>query len=164
MDANLRVIGGPFSEKMIEVPRGKLVIGRAEECDVRPNSEFVSNRHCVLFLDNYTLSIRDLGSKNGTIVNGRRIGKGVTTLLHDDIISIGDMNILVDLSRAKTGTELADSETLPPVSPNALQATGVFEGDTLQAEIPGAIPPPASPSPVSAPLIPIASPPPTAEK
>jgi pSer/pThr/pTyr-binding forkhead associated (FHA) protein len=118
----------------------------------------------VLFLDNYTLSIRDLGSKNGTIVNGRRIGKGVTTLLHDDIISIGDMNILVDLSRAKTGTELADSETLPPVSPNALQATGVFEGDTLQAEIPGAIPPPASPSPVSAPLIPIASPPPTAEK
>src|SRR5580704_5021570 len=112
MDAKLRFVGGPFSGQTIPVCRGKLLIGRAEDCDLRPESEFVSGYHCVLLLDEYTLRVRDLGSKNGTLVNGRRIGTGVTILLHDDMVSIGELNILVDLSPA-TETGPADSAEVP---------------------------------------------------
>jgi pSer/pThr/pTyr-binding forkhead associated (FHA) protein len=146
MDAKLRVVGGRFSGHTIPVSRGKLLIGRAEDCDLRPDSEFVSGYHCVLLLDEYTLRVRDLGSKNGTLVNGRRIGTGVTILLHDDMVSIGEMNILVDLSPAAE-TAPADSAGAP-ISPSALEGTGVFEGDTLQAEIVDVFPPP---SPAAAP-------------
>ena len=96
IDAKLRVVGGPFSGQIVQLPRGKLLIGRADDCDVRPKSEFVSGYHCVFLLDEFTLRIRDLGSKNGTIVNGHRIGTSATILLHDDLIAIGDMNLLVD--------------------------------------------------------------------
>ena len=143
IDAKLRVVGGPFSGQIVQLPRGKLLIGRADDCDVRPKSEFVSGYHCVFLLDEFTLRIRDLGSKNGTIVNGHRIGTSATILLHDDLIAIGDMNLLVDFRPAKAE---GDSAT---VSPSALEGTGVFEGDTLQADIPAAFPPPASPLPAA---------------
>ena len=151
MDAKLRVVGGRFSGHTIQVARGKLLIGRAEDCDLRPESEFVSGYHCVLLRDEYTLRVRDLGSKNGTLVNGRRIGTGVTILLHDDMVSIGELNILVDLSRA-TKTAPADSAEVPS-SRSALEGTGVFEGDTLQAEIVDVFPPP-SPATTPAPTNP----------
>jgi pSer/pThr/pTyr-binding forkhead associated (FHA) protein len=139
MDVRLRVVGGPFSGQTLPVFRGKLLIGRAEDCDVRPDSEFVSGYHCVLLVDDYTLRVRDLGSRNGTLVNGRRIGSGVTILLHDDMVSIGEMNILVDLSQVTAGEAAADSETHRHAS---LEGTGVYDGDTLQADIADVIPPP----------------------
>jgi hypothetical protein len=148
MDAKLRVVGGRFSGHTIQVSRGKLLIGRAEDCDLRPESEFVSGYHCVLLLDEYTLRVRDLGSKNGTLVNGRRTGTGVTILLHDDMVSIGEMNILVDLSPAAAPADSVGA----PFSPSALEGTGVFEGDTLQAEIADVFSPPStapSPAPVN---------------
>ena len=154
MDALLRVVGGPFCGQSIQVPHGKLLIGRAEDCGLRPNSEFVSGHHCVLLLDDYTLRIRDLGSKNGTSVNGRRIGTGVTILLHDDMVSIGEMSIVIDLNHARTVTEAPDSETPSPASLAALQGTGVFDGDTLQAEIQALNPPPIAPPPASPPAPP----------
>ena len=123
MDARLRVLSGPHAGETIAIRRGKLLIGRAEGCHLRPASEFVSRHHCVLLLDDYTLRIRDLGSKNGTFVNGRRVGTGETILLHDDTISIGEMIGQIDLTPA---VEIASL-------PAALHSTGVFEGDTVQA-------------------------------
>ena len=98
MDARLRILSGPHAGEIIEIRRGKLLIGREEDCQLRPDSEFVSRHHCVLLLDDYTLRIRDLGSKNGTFVNGRHIGTSETILLHDDMISVGEMIGQIDLS------------------------------------------------------------------
>jgi predicted component of type VI protein secretion system len=140
MDARLRVLSGPHAGETIPIRRGKLLIGREEDCHLRPESEFVSRHHCVLLLDDYTLRIRDLGSKNGTFVNGRRVGSGETILLHDDTISIGEMIGQIDLTPAAE----------PATSPAALQGTGIFEGDTVQAKsAPDTTP--EAPSPVPAP-------------
>ena len=153
MDAQLRVVGGPCTGKAVRVPRGKLVIGRAEDCDLRVSSEFVSSHHCALLLDDYTLRIRDLGSKNGTFVNGRRVGTIVTILLHNDTISVGELTALIDLTSAKPELEQAISDALTDASQTALQGTGIFDGDTLEADLPAVIPPsPASPLP--APIVP----------
>src|ERR1700728_5274564 len=100
MDARLRILSGPHAGETIPIRRGKLLIGREEDCHLRPESEFVSRHHCVLLLDDYTLRIRDLGSKNGTFVNGRRVGSSETILLHDDMISITEMIGQIDLTPA----------------------------------------------------------------
>jgi pSer/pThr/pTyr-binding forkhead associated (FHA) protein len=117
LDAKLRVVSGTWAGQTIQIPRGKLLIGRAEDCDVRPDSDFVSGYHCVLILDDYTLRIRDLGSKNGTFVNSRQVGTGTTILLHDDMIAIGEMNIIVDLKLGAATVKRADSETRPTAHP-----------------------------------------------
>jgi predicted component of type VI protein secretion system len=135
MDARLRILSGPHAGEVIQIQRGKLLIGREEDCQLRPDSEFVSRHHCVLLLDDYTLRIRDLGSKNGTFVNGRRIGTSETILLHDDMISIGEMIGQIDLSQVPVPGS-ADSPEAVGHGHAALLGTGFFDGDTVQNESP----------------------------
>jgi pSer/pThr/pTyr-binding forkhead associated (FHA) protein len=135
MDARLKILFGPLSGQAIPVLAGKLIIGREEDCHLRPPSEFISRHHCVLLLDAYTLRIRDLGSKNGTYVNGRRIGKGESILSHDDFVSVGDFVVQVDISPVMANVPNGQ----PAASPPSLNGTGVFDGDTLQTMSPGVV-------------------------
>jgi len=97
MNAAMKVISGSLSGQSVRLRR-KLLIGRAEDCDLRIESDFVSNYHCILLMDEYTLQLRDLGSKNGTLVNGCRVGTSAIILLHNDTISIGEVTLLIDLT------------------------------------------------------------------
>lgn len=145
MQAKLRVIAGSATFETIAVSTGKLLLGRADDCDVQVASEFVSGHHCVLLTDEYAIRIRDLGSKNGTIVNGRRIGTAPTILLHDDIVALGDIYFLVDLRPVSVTMAAAETRSKPAVAPTALQGTGVYNGDTLEAGLPEPLPPQIAP-------------------
>lgn len=59
----------------VSVAHPEYVIGRAGDCDLRLDSEFVSRHHCELLLDHrgQVVRIRDLGSQNGTFVNEKAI-------------------------------------------------------------------------------------------
>lgn len=165
MEAKLRIIAGPYPGETIQVSSGKLLVGRAPDCDLHARSEFASGHHCIFMMDEHTLRIRDLGSKNGTLVNGRRIGTTPVILLHDDIVTIGDVYFLVDL-RSAIVTEPLVTENVPPVPPAANQGTEVFNGDTVQRKLPGNIQPLSepAPSPPSVPAVtdPDSAPPPPA--
>ena len=58
-------------EILISMPR--CIVGRGEECHIRPQSEQVSRKHCVISVDNGSAAVEDCGSANGTFVNGDRI-------------------------------------------------------------------------------------------
>jgi len=142
MRASLTVLSGPFAGQTISVSHGKLLIGREVDCHLRPESSLVSRHHCVLLLDDYTLRVRDLGSKNGTFVNDHRIGTSEIILLQGDIVSVGDMGCQVEIN-----------SDAPAISaPQLLEATGVFDGDTVQAKNTGsAVPAAEPPAPTDAP-------------
>jgi pSer/pThr/pTyr-binding forkhead associated (FHA) protein len=61
----------------IPLDRAVLLVGRHRWCDVRIASPRVSRRHCCLALDRDGVLVRDLGSRNGTLINGRRVEEGV---------------------------------------------------------------------------------------
>ena len=62
------------SSRMIPLPRhGEVVIGRAPEAEVRLEETAVSRQHAVISLDDGRATIRDLGSQNGTHVDGVRV-------------------------------------------------------------------------------------------
>ena len=70
------------------------MIGRGRECDVVFVSEAVSRRHArLLFRDGHWV-IHDLGSTNGTMVNGVRIGR--CRLRPGDRVTFGDTSVMVD--------------------------------------------------------------------
>jgi pSer/pThr/pTyr-binding forkhead associated (FHA) protein len=127
MRASLTVLSGPFAGQKIAVSHGKLLIGREVDCHLRPESALISRHHCALLLDDYTLRVRDLGSRNGTFVNGRRIGNGETILISGDHVSVGDMACQVDLDPAA-----ADAEE--STSPVAQERTVIYDGDTVQPD------------------------------
>lgn len=64
------------------------VIGRHPECSVHVDSNMVSRRHARVFIENEAWFIEDLGSGNGTVVNGQRIASRMP-LKHEDRIKLG---------------------------------------------------------------------------
>jgi pSer/pThr/pTyr-binding forkhead associated (FHA) protein len=134
MDATLRILNGPRSGETFPVLHGKLLIGREDDCHLKVESELVSRYHCVLMLDEYTLRIRDLGSKNGTFVNGRRINGGQTILLSGDIVSVASTNgMAFEIELVEHLPEVQTTEReVPADSASALEKTSFFEGETVQ--------------------------------
>src|ERR1700688_675210 len=62
-------------------------IGRAAECDIQVNSPQVSGRHAMILSTNDAYYLTDLGSSNGTQINGQRV-KGSTRLNPGDLIDL----------------------------------------------------------------------------
>lgn len=68
----------------------RLLVGRCPECSWRSCSQVVSRRHCLFDIEPPFASVRDLGSLNGTYVNGRRI-ECEYDLAEGDVVQIGPM-------------------------------------------------------------------------
>ena len=83
----------------IALDRAVVLVGRHRWCHVRIASPRVSRRHCRLALDRDGVLVRDLGSTNGTRINGQRVDWGV--LRPGDELSIADCRYrLENLSRS----------------------------------------------------------------
>jgi predicted component of type VI protein secretion system len=89
---------GKMENKSIPVPGSQFLIGRDPQCQLRPSSPLISNRHCALLVRGEKLFIRDLVSTNGTSVNDARI-QGEIELRHDDRISVGPLHFAIAIEK-----------------------------------------------------------------
>jgi pSer/pThr/pTyr-binding forkhead associated (FHA) protein len=62
-----------YGPREVVLPLGKFTIGRASDCTLRIEDEWLSRHHAVLRVETDKVAIRDAGSRNGVIVNGVRI-------------------------------------------------------------------------------------------
>ena len=101
MRVKLKILNGSSKGKILPVRGNEFVIGRAEGCDVRPKSDMISRRHCKLVVSESQVTIEDLGSKNGTVLNDELID-GRCGLKTGDRISVGphEFEVVMD---SKTG-------------------------------------------------------------
>ena len=90
MDAKLKVLGGSRAGMEIPLKKAKFVIGRASGCSLRAGSDAISRRHTEITLTRSSVTIADLGSRNGTFVNGERISKP-TPIKSGDEVRIGPL-------------------------------------------------------------------------
>ncbi len=113
MSVRLTICSGALSGIIVQMEHSKFLIGRGKDCLLRPSSPTVSRHHCLLNLDDAGLRVQDLESTNGTFVNGRRI-QGEAVLKQNDMITVGEVTIRVDLSlqRALKSAPISASETI----------------------------------------------------
>lgn len=101
---------GPLAGRRVAVG-AELVVGRAD-ADLTIDDPLVSRRHALVRPGPGTLEIEDLGSTNGTWVNGERIERP-RRLLHGDTVRVGATEIEVEAGPAAEGTILA---AVPPLA------------------------------------------------
>jgi len=151
MKVQLVVVQGKPEGKVIPLALPVFRIGRGETCHLRPNSDQVSREHVELAVTTDTVTVRDLGSRNGTIVNGKVIA-GVYTLKDGDLIQVGPLTFALSIQGAPVAAPapsaapkvvslddishseieswlIADNANVPPESPS-----GVYGGETITIE------------------------------
>lgn len=99
MQVRLKVTQGSKAGSEIKIPAPKCLIGRSDECHLRPQSEAISRRHCVIITTESEVAVRDLGSRNGTFVNDERINEEAV-LLQGDILRVGPLEFEVQLEQS----------------------------------------------------------------
>ena len=92
---NISVERGPKELRGVSMPvRGPVIVGRSPGADIVIGAGYVSGRHARFSLMGQNLFVEDLGSTNGTTVNGQPIYDPVA-LKDRDLVVIGDVTIRV---------------------------------------------------------------------
>ena len=78
---------GEFAGKTFSLTEKGLTIGRDDECDIKLKAEVISRRHSWIGPKGDDIVVRDMGSTNGTFVNGKKV-EGTQALQKGDAVSL----------------------------------------------------------------------------
>jgi ABC transport system ATP-binding/permease protein len=150
--ARLRVVSGPAAGRTVDIDE-EVVIGR-EDTDLEIDDDELSRRHAVVRRHANRLQVEDLGSTNGTFVDGNRIAE--PTLLGGGAeIKIGTTVLVVEgvlpVGSSESGRELGDARNVTRVS----QAVGSPQAAAAEGAPPSATPVTAQPATQAQPTQPI---------
>ncbi len=129
MNVKMLVVQGRPAGKTLVFATGEYYFGRGAECHIRPNSEWVSRQHCLLRVTAEEAFLRDLGSRNGTLVNGKRIHEECR-LVDGDQVQVGPLVLTVRFDQLSPLPRVEASESVaaeaweaPTVTLAALEST-----------------------------------------
>jgi pSer/pThr/pTyr-binding forkhead associated (FHA) protein len=86
---------------IIPIEKSPFLIGRNNECQLRPANPYVSGRHCELLIEDDKFVVRDCNSTNGTFINSQRI-QGQVELHEGDHLDVGALAFVVCPTRSQT--------------------------------------------------------------
>lgn len=102
MLVRLKMLHGSKAGTEIKIPAPKCIIGRGDDCHLRPQSDAVSRHHCTIVTTDTEVVVRDNNSRNGTYVNGERVGEE-SVLLSGDVLRVGplEFELIIEQTAAK---------------------------------------------------------------
>lgn len=116
MRLKLRDSGGV--EREVELESDVIRLGRARDCEVALDSSYISRYHARLERSGRVWQVIDEGSKNGVILNGRRVSGG-HALFSGDVLRLGDYTITVQLGRVEDEPDYDRTVAFPFRAPAA---------------------------------------------
>ena len=117
--------------RSFSVVRSMTVIGRREDCDLRIPVGDVSRKHCRILTADNVATIEDLGSSNGTYVNGQRVQQ--SELNAGDTIGVGPVQFIVQLNGVPDEDEMVAPTANPPAVDHDDSAAG-YQTATIDDE------------------------------
>jgi pSer/pThr/pTyr-binding forkhead associated (FHA) protein len=93
---------GDERTREISITKEEFLIGRGLDCDLRVNDEDVSRHHCLIRVRGVDATVSDLGSRNGTFINGKRVLSQLP-IITGDALDLGKCRFVVDLGDRPEG-------------------------------------------------------------
>jgi len=97
MSIQLVVASGSRAGQVIPIIGERFVIGRADDCHLKPRSELISRYHCEIAMKEGKVFVRDMGSKNGVFHNEEQITE-TKELKNGDKLAIGPLDFFVNIT------------------------------------------------------------------
>lgn len=153
MQSNFRLVmrSGPTVGKVFPLEKAELFVGRDLSNDVVINDPEISRRHARLFQQGNSFVLEDLGSTNGTFVNGQRI-MGPNILRPGDAVTFGErMSMVFESSEYDQDATMVSPAARPVYSdPGQAQSYGQAPAPAYNTPAQPAYQPPSSPPPARA--------------
>jgi serine phosphatase RsbU (regulator of sigma subunit)/pSer/pThr/pTyr-binding forkhead associated (FHA) protein len=115
---SLVFLAGPIAGRRYKLADGEYVIGRRSDCQIFVPDMRVSRQHARLWKDGEGWTLEDLGSNNGTFINGVRLQQA-TALKHDDEILIANNRIRVEAREISAETRFPEGNAVTIVDVGA---------------------------------------------
>ena len=132
MKAKLRIKTGSLTGRELEIVGQKFLIGRSESCQLRPKSESVSRRHCILVMREGRLLLQDLGSRNGTFINDKRLPSDKAKVLRDgDVLRVGKLTFDVLIEHGLTEAKKPEVKSVAEAARRTVEH-GSSEGSRME--------------------------------
>jgi len=137
----LRVMNGPDEGKRFELTEAiaEVVVGRGSDCDLVINDANISRRHAIVRKDWGGITIEDLGSKNGVVINDKKI-EGAVAMQDSDEIMLGAVRLtFIDPTASFLGSldgipAFDDQETVAGDSPDDDEDEDEYEYEEEEEE------------------------------
>jgi pSer/pThr/pTyr-binding forkhead associated (FHA) protein len=145
----LIVVQGKPEGKTIPLSGPVFRIGRDPDCQLRPSSDEISRHHAEIAIAGTTVTLKDMGSRNGTFLNGKAV-KDSTVLKSGDLVKIAHLTFAVSIQGDGAGATTPSpssggSKSLDEVPPDEVanwliadakspvpdRPSAVYEGDTI---------------------------------
>ena len=119
MKVVLELQGQSTSIKKITI-RHDIVIGRGSDCNLKLVAPLISRRHCFLRIKETSASITDLGSSNGTFINGQQLEPNRRYKLKEGMkLTIGGVKFLVKVRADRADARIQSIEDKPRAGKSA---------------------------------------------
>lgn len=127
MNVSLIMFREDGEQKLFPIESGKTIIGRQEDCGLRIPLSEISRKHALLIVEENSVTLRDLGSANGTYINNQRITE--QELQPGDHVVVGPVVFTVQINGEPADvkpvhTRLEARKPAQVGKPSAAQASG----------------------------------------
>ncbi len=126
MDVILKVIEGAKAGSKVAVKKDRFLIGRSPKCQLCAASTAVSRKHCAIMRHDAKVTITDLGSRNGTLVNGKKITEEVE-LSSGDELTVGPLKFMVTITHGINNAKKPEVKSVA----DAVERTAQKGGDSI---------------------------------
>ena len=126
---------GTTTASGMEITAAGVVVGRERGCDLMLCSKGVSRKHARLILRDNTVYVEDLGSINGTLIDGHAI-KWMTELLPGHSVTFGDLTFLLieEKTNQDGSSPVSPADLSPVVSPKTSPVATLKTSDATEAK------------------------------
>ena len=128
MEVKLVVLGGKNQGREIPVTAPEFLIGRSEECQLRPSSDRVSRKHCAIRLQEGRVTVVDFKSTNHTFVNNEQV-TSERELKNGDRLKVGVLEFEVQFAVSLGGKIKPKVHTIQEAAARTVQTTSSKEDD-----------------------------------
>ena len=128
MQVRLKVIGGKNDNREIRIAVPEFIIGRGDEAHLKPTSDLISRQHCSIKIGDGKVLVQDMGSRNGTFVNGVQLSQAIEAKA-GDILRVGRLQFELMIDIAEPSMKRPKVEGVAEVAARTAGTAGGNSGD-----------------------------------